>query len=62
LKNINVDKLKEEQRNLRANAKKSLNDMRSLEDTLRDALNNRFTDMGLLEDEDDDDDGAFDWE
>lgn len=56
-----MDKLKEEQRQLRANAKKSLNDMRSLEETLRDALNNRFTDMGLLE-EDDDDEAEFDWE
>lgn len=54
LRNVNVDKLREEQKQLRANAKQTITSIKSLEETLRDALTNRFNDMGIEEEDEED--------
>lgn len=55
LRNVNVDKLKEEQKKFRADAKNKLASMKSLEETLKDALTERMLDMNLYEEEDEED-------
>jgi len=60
LKNVDVEKLKEEQRQFRLNAKETISNMGSLEDTLKKALANRLLDMNLYDGEEDDDIQSWD--
>lgn len=56
LKNIDVAKLKEEQKQFRADAAKSMNDMKSLEETLKGAIMQRVLDMNPDGEDDEDED------
>jgi hypothetical protein len=53
LNNLSVAKLKEEQKQFREKAKQTMGNMKSLEDVLRSALQQRVINMNLYEDEED---------